>query len=93
MGNLNWIKDYRAGGIQTQSFTYDNLNRLLSAGASGGTWGTYAESYSYNAASGNLASKGSSSYSYGAQSGTCPDGALSKAHAVVTAGSKATATT
>ncbi len=87
MGNLSWIKDYKAGGIQTQSFTYDNLNRLLSAGASGGTWGTYAESYSYSATSGNLASKGSSSYSYGAQSGSCPDGALSKAHAVVTAGS------
>jgi hypothetical protein len=42
------IVDYNTGGtVQTQSFTYDALDRLLSAGASGGTGGTYSESNAY----------------------------------------------
>lgn len=90
VGNVLTIKDYKVtGGTQTQSFTYDPLDRLLSAGASGGSsgQGQYSESYTYNA-SGNLMSKtGVGSYTYGTQASDCPEGALSKPHAVVTAGS------
>ncbi|MCX7854281.1 MAG: hypothetical protein N2383_16060, partial [Caldilineales bacterium] len=90
VGNVLTIKDYKVtGGTQTQSFTYDPLDRLLSAGASGGSsgQGQYSESYTYNA-SGNLMSKtGVGSYPDGAGGGGCPEGALSKPHAVVTAGS------
>ncbi len=86
-GNLLNIYDYKAGSPQTQTFTYDTLDRLLSAAASGGTGGIYSESYTYNSTTGNLASKGGVSYTYGAQSASCPDGALSKPHGVVTAGS------
>ncbi len=86
-GNLLNIYDYKAGGTQTQTFTYDTLDRLLSAAASGGTGGIYSESYTYNGTTGNLASKGGVSYTYGAQSASCPDGALNKPHGVVTAGS------
>ncbi len=40
------------------------------------------ENYSYNPTTGNLASKAGVGYTYGAQNSNCPDGALSKAHAV-----------
>ena len=43
-----------AGGSQTQSFTYDGMNRLLTAAATGGSYGTYpTRSYVYNNA-GNI---------------------------------------
>ena len=65
IGDVNWIKDYNAGGTQTQTFGYDALNRLTSAVTSGGTNGTYSESYTYNANTGNLASKtGLGTYTY-----------------------------
>ena len=32
-GNVTQIKDYQNGNPQTQSFTYDNLSRLTSAGS------------------------------------------------------------
>ncbi len=55
-----------------------------------GQQGYYStESYSYDATTGNLASKAGVGYTYGAQNGNCPDGALSKAHAVTTAGTNA----
>jgi RHS repeat-associated protein len=42
------ITDHNTGGtVQRQSFTYDALDRLLTAGASGGTGGTYSETYTY----------------------------------------------
>jgi YD repeat-containing protein len=50
VGNVSWVKDYLAGGVQTQSFSYDAMDRLLSAGATGGSGGTYSESYSYDSA-------------------------------------------
>jgi RHS repeat-associated protein len=84
--NITSILDYVMGSPQTQSFEYDSLDRLTSAGAANGTDGNYSESYSYDAATGNLSVKGSSSYNYGAQSAGCPDGALDKAHAAVAAG-------
>jgi uncharacterized protein RhaS with RHS repeats len=42
-GNISWIKDYNASGTQPQTFGYDDLNRLTSAVASGGSGGTYAK--------------------------------------------------
>jgi len=52
-------------GPQMQSFTYDQMGRLTSAAANGGTEGNYSESYTYNSSTGNLASKGGVSYTYG----------------------------
>ena len=51
---------------QVQSFSYDHLNKLLSASASGGAngLGNYSQSYSYDATTGNLASKDGVSYFY-----------------------------
>ena len=85
--NVLSIQDYVQGDPQTQTFGYDNLDRLTSAEASGGTEGTYdPEDYNYDAATGNLSNKAGAAYSYEAQNANCPDGALDKAHAVVTAG-------
>jgi RHS repeat-associated protein len=87
LGNVLSIVNTKANGAQTQSFSYDLLDRLLSSQASGGTQGVYPlESYTYNAATGNLESKAGVSYSYAPQSGSCPQGALSKPHAVTSAG-------
>jgi len=66
------------------SFTYDTLDRLVGAS------GAYSESYAYDAI-GNLLSEGDTNYTYDPQSTSCPDGALSKPHAVVTAGMEALA--
>ncbi len=56
-GNVLTVVDAAAfGGSQTQTFAYDALNRLLTAQATGGSYGTYAQrSYVYNNA-GNIAS-------------------------------------
>jgi YD repeat-containing protein len=65
VGNLNWIKDYNAGGNQTHSFGYDAADRLTSASTSGGTNGIYSESYTYDGTTGNLSSKtGLGTYTY-----------------------------
>ncbi len=56
----------KMGSPQTQTFTYDNLDRLTSAQASGGTNGIYAtETYTYTATTGNLYSKAGVTYTYG----------------------------
>ncbi len=71
------------------------MDRLLSATVTDGSSGqgqyskvaAGSESYTHNAI-GNLLSKtGVGAYTYGTQAGDCPEGALSKPHAVVTAGS------
>jgi YD repeat-containing protein len=65
VGNLNWIKDYNAGGTQTHSFGYDAADRLTSAAASDGTNGIYSEAYTYDGTTGNLSSKtGLGTYTY-----------------------------
>ncbi len=65
VGNINWIKDYNAGGTQTQTFHYDQLNRLIDAATSGGSNGTYPlEEYEYNTDTGNLSSKAGVTYTY-----------------------------
>ncbi len=68
-GNLLNIYDWKAGSPQTQTFIYDNLDRLTSAAASGGTGGQgdyAAEQYIYSTSTGNLSSKGGVSYTYDA---------------------------
>jgi RHS repeat-associated protein len=52
VGNVRFITDTAAfGGSQTQSFSYDDLNRLKTAQAANGSYGTYTQRpYSYNAA-------------------------------------------
>ncbi len=74
-------------GNPDPAFSYDPLQRLISSAASGGTEGGYPlESYSYNSTTGNLSGKGGVTYSYAAQASSCPQGALSKPHAVTGAG-------
>jgi hypothetical protein len=65
VGNILNIYDYKLASPQTQTFTYDSLNRLTSAQASGGTEGVYgAELYTYDDL-GRLSSKtGVGSYGY-----------------------------
>ena len=57
------ILDNQAGP-QIQTFGYDQLNRLTSASAAGGSNGLYNESYTYNPTTGNLASKAGVNYTY-----------------------------
>jgi len=64
VGNVTQIRDYKAGGTQTQTFTHDALDRLKTAGATGGTGGTYStKTYSYNQI-GNLTNNGYGTLTY-----------------------------
>ena len=66
VGNVSWIKDNLAGGVQTQSFSYDSMDRLLSAGAApAGDGGDYSESYSYDSAGRLVNGPRGSGYVYG----------------------------
>jgi RHS repeat-associated protein len=56
VGNVSTILDSLAGP-QTQSFTYDALDRLWGASATGGANGLYNEKYGYDATTGNSALK------------------------------------
>jgi YD repeat-containing protein len=76
VGNISSIADSLAGP-QTQSFTYDALDRLTSGAATGGSNGLYSETYGYDATTGNLTSKGGVTLSYANPS---------HAHAVSSAG-------
>ena len=59
VGNVEHIEDYRAGSPQTQTFTYDSLDRLVSARASGGSGGLYGlDSYAYSGSDGKSLAKG-----------------------------------
>jgi RHS repeat-associated protein len=65
-GNVLTIQDYKAGSPQTQTFTYDALDRLSTAKAENGTYGYYSiQSYTYNGTTGNLSSKAGVSLTYG----------------------------
>ncbi len=68
-GDVLTIQDYldKTGqNPQTQTFTYDALDRLASAVAVNGTNGTYAlQNYTYNATTGNLESRAGVNYTYG----------------------------
>jgi len=60
-GNILNINDAITSEVQT--FGYDTLNRLTSAGVTNGL-APYSESYSYDSITGNLASKNGINYSY-----------------------------
>ena len=65
-GNVLTIQDYLAGSPQTQTFTYDTLDRIYTAQASGGSYGTYSQqTYTYRSSTGNLSNKAGVSYTYG----------------------------
>lgn len=51
-------------GPQTQAFSYDGLQRIASAAATGGSDGLYSESCTYDPNTGNLSSKGGVAYTY-----------------------------
>ena len=68
-------------GPQTQSFGYDALYRLTSASATGGSAGLYNETYTFDSATGTLASKAGTSLTYNAQV-TCSAGNRAIPHAV-----------
>gem|GEM_PF-5308278 len=95
VGSVWTIQDGNvSGGTQTQNFTYDFLDRLLSATVTGGSvgQGQYSERYEYsgnNGKIGNLTSKtGVGSYTYGASASGCSAGTpATKPHAVAQAGS------
>jgi RHS repeat-associated protein len=89
-GNLDNIYRYTNGTtlLETQSFDFDTLNRLVSGGADGSA--SYSETYGYDTSTGNLNSKSSlGSYTYSAtRQGTCSTGTSSTIkHAVSAAGS------
>ena len=72
-GDVLTIQDYLAGSPQTQTFTYNTLDRLTSGVASGGTGGTYAQQnhahcvrcqYTYDSTTGNLSIKAGVNYTY-----------------------------
>ena len=58
--------DKTGNNPQTQTFTYDALDRLASAVAVNGTNGTYAlQNYIYNATMGNLSMRAGVNTTYG----------------------------
>jgi RHS repeat-associated protein len=60
----DWL-DKTGNNPQTQTFTYDALDRLTSAKAEYGTNGIYLlQNYTYNATTGNLESKAGVNYTY-----------------------------
>jgi RHS repeat-associated protein len=63
VGNILTITDSLLGP-QTQTFTYDELDRLINSDVSGGTDGRYTEAYTYDPASGNLSGKAGLTYTY-----------------------------
>ena len=65
MNNIFLISEFHKPSPQTQTFTYDTLDRLSSGKAENGTYGNYSlQSYSYNSSTGNLSSKAGVSYTY-----------------------------
>jgi RHS repeat-associated protein len=78
VGNVLTITDTASFSptAQYQRFTYDALDRLLTAQATGGSSGTYSETYAYNAIGNITTTSRLGNYAYGL-----------KPHAVITAGS------
>jgi RHS repeat-associated protein len=65
VGNVVTIEDWKAGSPQTQSFTYDALDRLKTAVASGGSGAYSQKNYVYDEI-GNITVKDGASYYYAA---------------------------
>ncbi len=61
VGNVLSIEDYKAASPQTQAFTYDGLNRMLTAEVTGGITGTYVYAYQYDTI-GNITHKDGGEY-------------------------------
>jgi YD repeat-containing protein len=72
VGKVMTIVDTKAGGTQTQTFGYDAADRLISASATGGSEGTYSETYAYNSTNGNLNNKGGVAQTYGTSTTSTP---------------------
>ncbi|MFQ5433559.1 MAG: LamG-like jellyroll fold domain-containing protein, partial [Anaerolineae bacterium] len=62
VGNITQISAVTTGSSDIQTFSYDHLNRLVTAQATGGV-ADYSETYSYNAI-GNFTSVSGNSYAY-----------------------------
>jgi RHS repeat-associated protein len=70
-GNITQIDDALAGP-QTQSFSYDELNRLKTAQANAGNGGGYGtENYYYDDTTGNLSKNTPTNYHYGISGSVC----------------------
>jgi len=66
LNNIFLISEFHKPSPQTQTFTYDTLDRLSSGKAAGGSRGTYVlQNYTYNSSTGNISSKAGVSYTYG----------------------------
>jgi hypothetical protein len=63
VGNILTITD-SLSGPQTQTFTYDELDRLVNSTVTGGSNGIYAEGYSFESGTGNLKTKNGATYTY-----------------------------
>jgi RHS repeat-associated protein len=63
--------------VETPHYDYDEINRLTSV-----TYGGNPTTTTYDANTGNLATKASKTLGYGTQAANCPGGALTKVHAV-----------
>jgi RHS repeat-associated protein len=84
VGNLLRREDGQAGSPQTESFAYDDLDRLTNADVTGSTVGDYTQSYTYTT-DGNLTQKAQPAdpaWQYGARVTGCPAGTLTKPHAL-----------
>ncbi|MBV6396390.1 MAG: hypothetical protein HFACDABA_01988 [Anaerolineales bacterium] len=65
VGNILTITD-SLSGPQTQTFQYDELDRVTNSAVTGGTEGLYTEAYSFETGTGNLKSKNGATYTYDA---------------------------
>jgi RHS repeat-associated protein len=64
--------------VETPHYDYDEINRLTSV-----TYGGNPITATYDANTGNLATKASKVLGYGTQAANCPGGALTKVHAAI----------
>ncbi len=84
-GNVLSIADANASGTQTQSFTYDSLDRLITAAASGGTGGTYGtQTYTLDSVGRINATTALGYYTYNALPTGCSAGSYARRHLAVT---------
>jgi YD repeat-containing protein len=74
-----------AGGTQTQSFTYDALDRLVTAAASGGTGGTYGtQTYLFDSVGRVISTTALGVFAYNALPTGCSAGSYARRHLAVT---------
>ena len=87
-GKVRTIADAKAGGIQTKTYIYDSLGRIVTGVSSGGTGGTYSQGPFTHNAIGNLTSTPAlGTYTYAASASGCAAGTPAiKPHAVSAAG-------